>query len=94
MLKIKDNINLKELEKFGFKNTKNNTWYKSEPNDDYDRFETNIVINPVGQFEKNEIIVEICDSDNSEEKFDIDIGMRIDTIYDLIQANLVEKVEE
>ncbi|MCI8654567.1 MAG: hypothetical protein HFJ48_01650 [Clostridia bacterium] len=94
MLKIKDNINLKELEKFGFKNTKNNTWYKSEPNDDYDRFETNIVINPVGQFEKNEIIVEICDSDNSEEKCDIDIGMRIDTIYDLIQANLVEKVEE
>ena len=94
MLKIKDGVDLKELEKFGFKNTRNNTWYKSEPNDAYEIFETNIVINPIGQFVKNEMIFEIADLDNSEEKNDIDIGARLDTLYDLIQAGLVEKVED
>lgn len=93
MLKIKDNLDLKELEKFGFKNTKNDTWYKSEPNDDYERFETNIVVNPVGTFEKNEIIFEVVDLDNSDEISNIDIGARLDTLYDLIKADLVEKVE-
>lgn len=87
-----EKVELGELKKFGFKNTKNNTWYKSEPNDDYDRFETNIVINPMGDFEKNEIIYEIADLDNSEEKNNIDIGARLDTLYDLIQAGLVEKM--
>ena len=93
MLKIKDDIDLKELEKFGFKNTIDDTYFKTEPNDDYERFETNIVINPKGAFEKNEIIIEILDDDNSEEKCDIDIGMRIDTLYDLIKADLVEKID-
>ena len=94
MLRIKDDVDLKELEKFGFKNSKEDTWYLVEANDDYDRFETCIVINPKGMFEKNEIIFEISDLDNSEEKSDIDIGARIDTLYDLIQAGLVEKIEE
>ena len=94
MLKIKDSVDLKELEKFGLKNTAKDTYYKSEPNDDYERFETNIVINPVGNFEKNEIIFEIVDLDNSEEISNIDIGAKLDTLYDLIQAGLVEKVEE
>ena len=93
MLKIKNSVDLKELEKFGFKNTAKDTYYKSEPNDDYERFETNIVINPVGNFEKNEIIFEIVDLDNSEEISNIDIGAKLDTLYDLIQAGLVEKVE-
>lgn len=94
MLRIKKEIDLKELEKFGFKNTKNDTYYKSEPNDDYERFETNIVINPIGNFEKNEIIFEIVDLDNSEEISNIDIGARLDALYDLITAGYVEKVEE
>lgn len=94
MLKIKNNVDLKELEKFGFKNTEKETYYKSEPNDDYERFETNIVINPIGNFEKNEIIFEIVDLDNSDEKSDIDIGAKLDTLYDLIQAGLVEKVSD
>ena len=84
-------IDLKELEKFGFKNTIGDTYYINEPNDNYDRFETSIVINPVGNFEKNEIIFEISGLDNSEEISNIDIGARIDTLYDLIQAGLVEK---
>ena len=94
MLKIKNNVDLKELEKFGFKNTINDTWYRSEANDAYEYFETNIVINPVGNFEKNEIVFEILDLDISEDKSNIDIATRLDTLYDLIQAGLVEKVEE
>ena len=91
MLKIRNDVDLKKLEKFGFKNTVNDTWYKIEKNDDYERFKTNIVVNPIGDFEKDEVIVEICDDDNSEGKCDIDIGMRVDTLYDLIQAGLIVK---
>lgn len=68
MLKIKDDIDLKELEKFGFINSKEDTWYISVPNDDYDNFETNIIINPFGNFEKREIIFEFVDLDDSEGK--------------------------
>ena len=91
MRKIRNDVDLKKLEKFGFKNTVNDTWYKIEKNDDYERFKTNIVVNPIGDFEKDEVIVEICDDDNSEGKCDIDIGMRVDTLYDLIQAGLIVK---
>ena len=94
MLKIKDEVDLKELEKFGFRNTKDNTYFINEPNDDFDSFETGILINPAGQFEKNEIMFEINDIDNSEVKCDIDVLSRIDTLYDLITAGLVEKREE
>lgn len=93
MLRIKDNVDLKELEKFGFLNPDKNTWYKSEPNDDkYERFETNIVINPIGGLGKNEIIFEFTDLNNEEGIKNIDIGVKIDTLYDLIQAGLIEKV--
>lgn len=94
MLKIKDNVDLEELRMFGFKNSNGNTWYKSVENDDYDNFETNVIINPYGNFEENEIIFEIADLDNSEEKCGFDVGARLDILYDLIQAGLVEKVED
>ena len=93
-LRIKDNVDLKELEKFGFRNTKQDTYCKKIPNDNYKNFITNIVVNPVGTYFQNEIIVEIYDIDNSNEISDIDIGIKTDTLYDLIQAGLVEKVEE
>jgi len=92
MLKIKNDVDLKKLEKFGFKNSRNDTWYKEEPNDDFERFQTNIIVNPFGNFEKNEIIFEIVDIDNDDVICDIDVGARLDTLYDLIQAGLVEKV--
>ena len=94
MLKIKNNVDLKELEKFGFRNTKEDTYCKKIPNDDYKNFTTNIVVNPVGSYFQNEIIVEIYDNDNSKDISNIDIGIEIDTLYDLIQAGLVEKVEK
>lgn len=103
MLKIKDDVDLKELEKFGFirneavydarQHRKHDVWYKLVPNDDYDRFEASIIINPVGVFEKNEIIFEIENTENVVGT-DVDLAARLDVLYDLIQAGLVEKVEE
>lgn len=77
MLKIKDDIDLKELEKFGFKN-RYGFFYKSKPS------------------EKEVIEIEI-DLNTREIKmngFGDLYHTREDTLYDLIQAGLVEKVEE
>lgn len=42
MLKIRDDVDLKELEKFGFKCTINDTYSKRMNNSD-DRYETSII---------------------------------------------------
>ena len=61
----------------------------------------NLDINFINDYIKNEEDIKNCtfDSingiiDNSNEISDIDIGIKTDTLYDLIQAGLVEKVEE
>ena len=59
MLKIKDNVDLKELEKFGFKKE---SWFDNQ-------------------------IVYVKSYEQYNTYFDV-------TLYDLIQAGLVEKVEE
>lgn len=83
MLKIKDNVDLKELEKFEFKQI---TYYPA----------------PIEYFKK----VYLANADDDRicyHIFEVDRFIRITridgeeldgTIYDLIQANLVEKVEE
>jgi len=95
MLKIKDEVDLKELEKFGFRNTIENTWCIDVPNDCYDYFSTSIIVNPVGTFEPREIIFDIQDISGADKYDDyngLDVGARIDIIFDLIQAGIVEKV--
>ncbi len=76
MLKIKDDVDLKELEKFGFKYVKN-TNYPTLSNQEY-------VYDFVGTITVYEntraIIVRHADSET------------LNVIYDLIQANLVEKM--
>ena len=84
MLKIKDNVDLKELEKFGFENNCNNKCliksYKQEfTQDDY------VFIN------KEDKVIRI--GHYQEEYGATNIIKVSDTLYDLIQANLVEKVE-
>ena len=77
MLKIKDDVNLIDLKKFGFSYTVGEDYHKSNFNMDLslgDNRELNIN----------------CD----DSYFDTDIRECIEWIYDLIQANLVEKVEE
>ena len=91
MLKIKDDVDLKELEKFGFKpkydeNTGKITAYeKTKKKQEYlgitvkiEQIEKHIRI---FQFKKDEWRINPYNS-----YFDVD------TIYDLIQAGLVEKV--
>lgn len=78
MLKIKDSVDLKELEKFGFE-------------------EDGILDGEVTGLTNREVDVELYDSIN--DKWNTRIiyvlgSAYLDTIYDLIKADLVEKVEE
>ena len=75
MLKIKDNVNLKELEKFGFKNKCNMIWKPKK-----------------GEWNVIELKVDpktrIIDISGFPDLF----HTKEDTLYDLIEAKLVEKV--
>lgn len=80
MLKIKDNIDLKELEKFGFeKNENENKWVEKWIDD---TFRICVLFH-------NKYITVDCVS-----IFDCEWTLNLDIIYDLIKADLVEKVEE
>ena len=79
MLKIKDNVGLKELEKFGFEyhNNKESCYYGC-----CETYNEDISI-----FINNARIISIRDN-TPKTMFDFNI------LYDLIKADLVEKVEE
>lgn len=83
MLKIKDNVDLKELEKFGFKKIYSNYILECESIG----MVTEIIINGSKQNRYN----------NSGEiffsKWEIN-DPALEVLYDLIKADLVEKVEE
>lgn len=75
MLKLKDNVDLKKLEKFGFD-------LEMNTEDEYDQlycFDSGLMFDK----DDKEIIVPLFDKGNP-----------LNTLYDLIKANLVEKVEE
>lgn len=84
MLKIKDDVDLKELEKYGFK------FQRKTHIPIYKTYETQSYI--------EELFV--CGQSGRDIGYGISgknfgYGMwNFDTLYDLIQANLVEKVEE
>ena len=80
MLKIKDNVDLKVLEKYGFKFERGTTYIKPFKCDD-----TYIV---VSECDLRIIYIEIDIFDREYE-----INQIVDILYDLIQAGLVEKVE-
>ena len=96
MLKIKEEVDLKELEKFGFKRVVQDTYFISVANSDMDnKYETEILINPANAQIKNEIVHytnNITDLDDVGMDY-IDLTSEFDILYDLIQAGLVEKVE-
>jgi hypothetical protein len=87
MLKIKDNVDLKELEKFGFKLLPK----CFEPAEALfeDTYKANIKI----RITTDRIIYPVDDEDiynlGNENAFKM-----YDTLYDLIKADLVEKVED
>ena len=87
MLKIRDNVNLKELEKFGFKYTPNcYENYKLCLQNDlegaiYIRITNDKIVYPVSDLDMYNL-----GNKNEFKMYDI--------LYDLIKADLVEKVEE
>ncbi len=77
MLKIKDNVDLKELEKFGFRTLKNFI-YKPK------KSEWSVIEIKIDPSTRIIDISGLSDLFHTKE----------DTLYDLIKADLVEKVEE
>ena len=102
MLKIKENVDLKELEKFGFVYRKhlnrvyrNNNWIKLHNEKDYEDYVDNYIqigndriLKPYTRI-LNGHNKEYCDNRQTNIKNEF-----LDTLYDLIKADLVEKVEE
>lgn len=79
-LRIKDNIDLKELEKFGF--IKDDFYYTKEF--DYEYYKVKIDI----ELDRKYIIIQ-------NDYYDSDYACYIpNIIFDLIEAKLVEKVED
>ena len=84
MLKIKDNIDLKELEKFGFKEYP--FYYFTDVNKGIYYEDEDIAINK----KNRQVYMKIDD-----EVYEMNLGIKsFDYLYDLIKADLVEKVGE
>ena len=94
MLKIKDNVDLKELEKFGFKYDDEfgvgiyakSEWYEEEVNDPVYGKTKQSFCKGISLFEDDREIIDSIYSTQTK--------MDYDTLFDLIQAGLVEKVED
>lgn len=78
MLKIKENVDLKELEKFGFKFNKTYGEYQIFSPNKYEKI--NIIV------DDRHILIEDFSGFSMVEYLDV--------LFDLIKADLVEKVEE
>ena len=80
MLKIRDNVNLKELEKYGFSTKSLYGWYEKEI---YYNWNDKMYI----YIKKDTHIIQVSTYDG----YDVNLD---DTLYDLIKADLVEKAED
>ena len=100
MLKIKDNVDLKELEKFGFKILVDEDKILKELEQGItDNYYCNLAYKDLG----NHFSI-LIENDNVNRQItivpDTSLGMRLcldwqlDALFDLIQADLVEKVED
>ena len=92
MLKIKDNVDLKELEKYGFVYCKRNDYGKITNEIIYrnNKEDINIFVD-----DNNEYIPRILFMMNDISSYqESTCFMFSNTLYDLIKADLVEKVEE
>lgn len=87
MLKIKDGIDLKELEKFGFETTIGSSWYFK---DIVDCAEEKVSI----AIRKNDRRIQISYDTKQSIRLCSFIERELDILFDLIQAGLVEKVSD
>ena len=84
MLKLKYNVELKELEKFGFVKIENHSY-------ELPRFSDNLVGLTFSKWTDGEWLLSLANVRNANL---YEISERLDTIYDLIQAGLIEKVQK
>ena len=108
MLKIKDNVDLKELEKFGFKYKKEKEGYlnhyyfinektgfnKSLKNGEIDYFYDENVIKILERTKEIVNVISCRAYDGKDITTKYYLYYENDILYDLIKADLVEKVEE
>ena len=85
MLKIKDNIDLKELEKFGFE--------KGGLDFAFKRFENNMSANITFRI-MNDKRVYLVDDEDIYNGGNINVFDMYDLLYDLIKVDLIEKVDD
>lgn len=81
MLKIKDNLDLKVLEKFGFK-------YHNKQRNQYEHFSVVSIVKDC-LFSQELLIVVFVD----DRRINVCNSAGLDILFDLIQAGLIEKVE-
>lgn len=88
MLKIRDNVDLKELEKFGFKKGKIYCfyYYSKELYEDWVKI---AICKPLQDFKDKQIFLDCI-----EDETYIYLDEYSEILFDLIQAGLVEKVVE
>lgn len=91
MLKIKDNVDLKELEKFGFK-SENNFYMKKEFTTDFNESGNKNAL--LVYYSNKALAMDIMNNDYTYHIFDDELGRIEETLFDLIEAKLVEKVED
>jgi hypothetical protein len=95
MLKIKDSVTIKQLKEFGFKKNIGGLYEMNIKNDKLDKYHTSLLIEPLYRNNKKEIVI----YSNNKKPFedveeDVDLCIELDTLYDLIKADMVEKVED
>ena len=87
MLKIKDNVDLKELEKFGFEYEDWNKWYSRDV--ERKKEEVKLIVYPDSRKIEIENIQDYGMDGDEYFRYDVD-----EYVQDLIKADLVEKVED
>lgn len=87
MLKIRDGIDLKELEKFGFETTIGSSWYFK---DLVDCKEEKVSIG----IRKSDRVIQISYDTKQNIRLCAYIEKELDILFDLITAGLVEKVSD
>lgn len=99
MLKIKDNVDLKELEKYGFKILVGEDEFKKNIEEDSMNFYCTRAYKNIGNhftivIENDEYENQIIILPDNEIPLKLSLNWQLDTLYNLIKADLVEKVGE
>ena len=99
MLKIKDNVDLKELAKFGFKILLEEDEFEKRIKKDIMNLYCTRAYKNIGNhftivIENDEYINQITILPDSEFPLKLSFSWQLDILYDLIQAGLIEKIGE